>query len=478
MPISVNVSRADIFQSDLAEYFTALTEKYGIAPSQLHLEITESAYAKNPSQIISTVNELRALGFVVEMDDFGSGYSSLNMLSQMNLDILKLDMKFIQNELEKPANHSVIGDVVAMAHRMHLSVVAEGVETKEQMKRLREVGCDYAQGYYLAKPMPVAEFEKLLASQRRQARCGDSAPRFAEAELRGILIADENAQYREKVCCVFKGQYRIEEAADANTAADLIRKLGSRGISAVILSLSLPEKGAEKILRIMREDPAFWEIPVLATIPSGELTEEYPLIKEADDFLCKCHPTYDLHKRVERMMDIVELKEKETQLRDEAGKDLLTGLLNRRGLKEAVASLRMEDFPLAVYLFDLDDLKKINDTQGHDMGDRIIKAFALMLTQSVGEDSIICRYGGDEFTVIMKRFGSPEDAESKGNEICRSFRERLEKEGISAACSCGAVLCEKNGMPYERIFETADKALYRSKRENKGGCSLSVGDGD
>ena len=165
LPVSVNVSRADIYQIHLVEFFQELVQKYGVDPHFLHLEITESAYAENPSQIVSTVNQLRALGFPIEMDDFGSGYSSLNMLGQMNLDILKLDMQFVQNEIAKPADQSILNDIVTMAHRMKLGVVAEGVETQEQVNRLLSVGCDYAQGYCFARPMPAAKFEKLLAIQ-------------------------------------------------------------------------------------------------------------------------------------------------------------------------------------------------------------------------------------------------------------------------------------------------------------------------
>ena len=125
--VSVNVSRSDVYQSHLVDTLLGLIRKYDIEPAYLHLEITESAYTDNPDQIISTVKELRRLGFIIEMDDFGSGYSSLNMLSQMDLDILKLDMKFIRNEMNKPAEQSILNDIISMAHRMHLSVVAEGV---------------------------------------------------------------------------------------------------------------------------------------------------------------------------------------------------------------------------------------------------------------------------------------------------------------------------------------------------------------
>ena len=165
LSVSVNVSRADVYQADLADVLIKTVQKYGLTPERLHLEITESAYTENPEQIINTVSQLKNLGFVIEMDDFGSGYSSLNMLNQMPLDILKLDMKFIQVETAKPVNQGILHFIMGLARWMNLSVVAEGVETKEQLERLRETGCDYVQGYYFAKPMPCKDFEELLKDQ-------------------------------------------------------------------------------------------------------------------------------------------------------------------------------------------------------------------------------------------------------------------------------------------------------------------------
>ena len=164
-PISVNVSRADIFQSHLSDVFRSLSKKFDIDPKYLHLEITESAYTEHSDQIISTLKDLREFGFPIEMDDFGTGYSSLNMLSQLTLDILKLDMQFIQNEMKKSLEKSILNDIISMAHRMNLTVVAEGVETQEQMKRLQALQCDYAQGYYFSKPISIDEFEELLQAQ-------------------------------------------------------------------------------------------------------------------------------------------------------------------------------------------------------------------------------------------------------------------------------------------------------------------------
>ena len=162
LPVSVNVSRADVYQLDLEKVLVELTKEYGIHPSELHLEITESVYAEDPSRIIHTVNRLRDQGFIIEMDDFGSGYSSLNMLNQMRMDILKLDMMFIRNEMKKPMEQSILRYIIDMSHGLGLRVVAEGVETLEQLERLRAFGCDYIQGYYYAKPMPISEYEELL----------------------------------------------------------------------------------------------------------------------------------------------------------------------------------------------------------------------------------------------------------------------------------------------------------------------------
>lgn len=176
IPVSVNVSRADVYQEDLPETLTNLVERYGIEPQQFHLELTESAYTENPNQIITMVDELRRRGFVIEMDDFGSGYSSLNMLSQVHFDILKLDMKFIQTETAKPGEMSIMRFVVNLAKWLNLSTVAEGAETKAQVERLQDVGCDYAQGYYFSRPLPIPEFEALLKKERMLPHCQGETP--------------------------------------------------------------------------------------------------------------------------------------------------------------------------------------------------------------------------------------------------------------------------------------------------------------
>lgn len=162
MPISVNVSRVDLYNPKLPQLLLDLVNKYKIPIQYLHLEITESAYTDNAKQMIDIVNQIRKSGFVIEMDDFGTGYSSLNMLSDLPIEIVKLDMSFLKNNVGRSSGRSVIQFVINLAKWLGLFVVAEGVETQEQAIFLRNMGCDYAQGYYYSKPVADSDFEKLL----------------------------------------------------------------------------------------------------------------------------------------------------------------------------------------------------------------------------------------------------------------------------------------------------------------------------
>lgn len=158
-PISVNISRNDMYAEDWEKKFLQLTEKYGISPELLHLEITESAYMDNSQLLVEKVKELKNQGFVVAMDDFGSGYSSLNMLQDIDVDILKIDMRFLHSNSNSNSTGNILKAVANMATWLGLAVVTEGVETKEQADFMMSIGCDVIQGYFYGKPVPVEEFE-------------------------------------------------------------------------------------------------------------------------------------------------------------------------------------------------------------------------------------------------------------------------------------------------------------------------------
>ena len=162
VPVSVNVSRVDMMDPELTDTLTAIVRENGIDFSDLHLEVTESAYTQDAKQIVEVVSGLRDLGFRIEMDDFGSGYSSLNMLSTLPIDALKLDMLFIRTAFTETGNTRMIEITLDISHSLSVPMIAEGVETEEQVRALRELGCDVVQGYYFSKPVPPEEFEVFL----------------------------------------------------------------------------------------------------------------------------------------------------------------------------------------------------------------------------------------------------------------------------------------------------------------------------
>lgn len=169
IPVSVNVSRVDIFNAHLVGILESITRQNGLKNPDLLLEITESAYTDDSDQIIETVNTLRKIGFRIEMDDFGSGYSSLNMLTALPIDALKLDMKSIRHICEKPKSARLVGIMIDIARLLEVPVIAEGVETKEQMELLKKLGCDIIQGYYFSKPLPPEEFGALIEKELKEA---------------------------------------------------------------------------------------------------------------------------------------------------------------------------------------------------------------------------------------------------------------------------------------------------------------------
>ncbi len=159
MYLSVNISSKDFYFLDIYSIFTGLVEKYGIKPKNLRLEITESALSVNLERQLELINKLRGYGFSVEMDDFGSGYSSLSMLKDTNVDTLKVDMGFLQDTEDADKSRKILEMVVGLCKKLNLRVVVEGVETAEQVRFLTELGCDVFQGYYFARPMPIEDFE-------------------------------------------------------------------------------------------------------------------------------------------------------------------------------------------------------------------------------------------------------------------------------------------------------------------------------
>lgn len=161
-PISVNVSRVNLYNPKFLESLVNLVEKYRIPPRYLYLELTESVFSDVETVILRTVESLHKVGFTILMDDFGSGYSSLNVLKDVDLDVLKIDMKFMSKGKDDKRAAKIIAAVIRMAESLEMPVIAEGVEEEQQVEMLKSLGCDYIQGYYFSRPIPMEEYEKLI----------------------------------------------------------------------------------------------------------------------------------------------------------------------------------------------------------------------------------------------------------------------------------------------------------------------------
>lgn len=221
VPVSVNVSRVDMLDPDFSDTLLTMLEKYGLSSTDFRLEVTESAYTEDAEQIIRTVESLRDHGFQIEMDDFGTGYSSLNMISTLPIDALKLDMHFIRDAFREGGNTHLIEIIINIADFLAVPVIAEGVETEEQLGTLRMMGCDIVQGYFFSKPVPPLEFEAFILQKKESEKTGEEKAR-----------AKSEAYNRSKEKTELPGREEDEQKTEhADTTAPVrLRQDGRSGI--------------------------------------------------------------------------------------------------------------------------------------------------------------------------------------------------------------------------------------------------------
>ena len=167
IPVSTNISRIDIYDSNLADELVKITKDNDLKNEELLLEITESAYSEDSSQIVQFANRVKELGFKIEMDDFGTGYSSLSSLSSLPIDVLKVDMSFVKTIDVDEKMKGTVKTIIDLAKLLSLKTIAEGVENEKQCQILKDLGCDIIQGYYFSKPVPPTDFEKFIEEKLR-----------------------------------------------------------------------------------------------------------------------------------------------------------------------------------------------------------------------------------------------------------------------------------------------------------------------
>ncbi|NLD19392.1 MAG: EAL domain-containing protein [Clostridiales bacterium] len=484
VPVSVNVSRADIYNPNLTSIFLNLIRKYKLSPQYLHLEITETAYTENSGQLIKIVQKLKKIGFIIEMDDFGSGYSSLNMLSELPLDVLKLDMKFIQSETAKNSSKNILSFIISLAKWLNLLVIAEGVETKEQLNMLKNMDCNYVQGYYYAKPLSKAGFEKHLIEHQvstdseipKLENIGSEDVTVTKSKTdRVMMIIDDVELNRAVLSEIFSDSYTIVEANNGLSAYEYIEK-NSEKIDIILLDLVMPVMDGFKMLSKLKSNEAFRNIPVIVTSQVGEDSESQALEMGAADFISKPYNTDVALRRVDNVMatsKVLKLEEEKAiynkmrEMEKKVKTDALTGLYNRTELEAQVNSFfATGDNNKAVFIImDIDNFKLVNDRLGHAKGDETIQKVAKILGTCFREDDVVCRMGGDEFSVFIRAELSQEELNTRMDRLCKKLRFMVEDMNIS--CSAGACSSPSFGSDYQTLYQNADMALLTAKRLGK-----------
>ena len=205
VPISVNVSRIDMYDPKLSDIMQEIIDSQNLSGSDFLLELTESAYTQDSAQIIETSQRLRKMGFHIEMDDFGTGYSSLNMLSSLPIDALKLDIQFIRNAFKEGGDTHMLEVIIGISDFLSVPVIAEGVETEDQLHALKSLGCDIVQGYFFSKPVPAADFEPFILQKKEADLAREEESRRQDKKKK------EEAMRQAKLELIRKPQHTEEE---------------------------------------------------------------------------------------------------------------------------------------------------------------------------------------------------------------------------------------------------------------------------
>lgn len=471
VPISVNVSMVDIDQMDVADTLTGLLNEYDVDARLLQAEITESAVARNLSKVESTIRKLHADNIAVLMDDFGSAYSSLNMLKDINVDVIKLDMKFIDlNEDNASKGLKIVESVVNMARKLRLLVIAEGAQTKQQVDQLLSVGCRYIQGYYFHEPLPVGRMEKLLAERPDDRHFWDMSNDFMHGSYvpvngRTMLETSTLAASTFEILAngvaelsrlnVKTGEYRAvkrdgilptPETDDFETYVQTL--IAERVVHpddadrfradmdlASLRSLLFSQKSAFGVYR--SEVLARTGIISFAVIPSRECSESDPW-------------AVVMVGRNLSIESFVRLNGEEYR------RDSLTGLLNRNAFDDDVEFIQAtHDKPLTVMYIDLIGLHEINNHLGHARGDVVLCELADAARAYFGDDNIY-RIGGDEFVIISFAHSMAQSARQMGY---------MRQELLDHGCELSVGMAESDdGEDIPDLVNQAENEMRKDKK--------------
>lgn len=474
VPVSVNVSMTDIEAIDVARVLGDLLDRFSIDARLLQVEITESAIAHNMDVVEETIRDLHARGIAVLMDDFGSAYSSLNMLKDINVDAIKLDMKFVDLNADNAAKGlKIIESVIDMAYQLRLSIIAEGAQTAEQVSKLRELGCMYIQGYYFYRPLTVGKMEDLLEHRPddqhfwniskdlmhrdyRMSTNGRSMLESSSLSAHIFEILNKGVAELSRLNLI-TGEYRTIKRDPklpdvyADDFHDYCHALVSKRIihpddAGEFLKHTRLSDLRDQLFSKKKSEFTYFRSEVEAktsVIAFGMLVP--PDCSEANPWavvLIGFDPSLDLIAK--NMKEIYR-------------QDSLTGLLNRNAYDSDVEQLRSADIGAVVCVYaDMIGLHEVNNHLGHKQGNRMLCEFADAARAFFGDDRLY-RIGGDEFVII-----SSAHTEAQTRKQLNYMRERLHTQGCEISVG---VASSESTSDLPKIVEQAENEMRREKKE-------------
>lgn len=474
VPVSVNVSMTDIEAIDVARVLGDLLDRFSIDARLLQVEITESAIAHNMDVVEETIRDLHARGIAVLMDDFGSAYSSLNMLKDINVDAIKLDMKFVDLNADNAAKGlKIIESVIDMAYQLRLSIIAEGAQTAEQVSKLRELGCMYIQGYYFYRPLTVGKMEDLLEHRPddqhfwniskdlmhrdyRMSTNGRSMLESSSLSAHIFEILNKGVAELSRLNLI-TGEYRTikrdQKLPDvyADDFHDFCHALVSKRIihpddAGEFLKHTRLSDLRDQLFSKKKSEFTYFRSEVEAktsVIAFGMLVP--PDCSEANPWAVVLIG-FDLS------LDLIAKNMKEIYRQDS-----LTGLLNRNAYDSDVEQLRSADIGAVVCVYaDMIGLHEVNNHLGHKQGNRMLCEFADAARAFFGDDRLY-RIGGDEFVII-----SSAHTEAQTRKQLNYMRERLHTQGCEISVG---VASSESTSDLPKIIEQAENEMRREKKE-------------
>lgn len=474
VPVSVNVSMTDIESIDVARVLGDLLDRFSIDARLLQVEITESAIVHNMDVVEETIRDLHARGIAVLMDDFGSAYSSLNMLKDINVDAIKLDMKFVDLNADNAAKGlKIIESVIDMAYQLRLSIIAEGAQTAEQVSKLRELGCMYIQGYYFYRPLTVEKMEDLLEHRPddqhfwniskdlmhrdyRMSTNGRSMLESSSLSAHIFEILNKGVAELSRLNLI-TGEYRTIKRDPklpdvyADDFHDYCHALVSKRIihpddAGEFLKHTRLSDLRDQLFSKKKSEFTYFRSEVEAktsVIAFGMLVP--PDCSEANPWAVVLIG-FDLS------LDLIAKNMKEIYRQDS-----LTGLLNRNAYDSDVEQLRSADIGAVVCVYaDMIGLHEVNNHLGHKQGNRMLCEFADAARAFFGDDRLY-RIGGDEFVII-----SSAHTEAQTRKQLNYMRERLHTQGCEISVG---VASSESTSDLPKIIEQAENEMRREKKE-------------